>query len=89
MTTTTITITPAYVARICDGFELANLIHESAYDALTQHQIPFDPAVVHTLIVKITTALADECDTATTPDGDQYHLVPITTQDTTENRVAA
>jgi hypothetical protein len=89
MTTTTITITPAYLARIHDGFELANIIHESAFDAFTVHKIPFDPAVAHTLITKITTALADECDTATTPEGDAYHLVPVTTYIPIEKAAAA
>jgi hypothetical protein len=76
---TTITITPAYLARIHDGFELANIIHESTFDAFTMHNVNFDLAVVHTLIAKITTALADECDTGTTAEGDVYHLVPVTT----------
>jgi len=76
---TTITITPAYLARIHDGFELGNIIHESTFDALTMHNVDFDLAVVHTLIAKITTALADECDTGTTAEGDVYHLVPVTT----------
>ena len=79
MTTTTITITPAYLARIHDGFELANIIHESTFDAFNMHNVDFDLAVVHTLIAKIATALADECDTGTTADGDAYHLVPVTT----------
>jgi hypothetical protein len=89
MTTTTITITPAYLARIHDGFELANMIHEAAFDALTMHKIPFDPLVVHTLIAKITTALADECDTGTTAEGDVYHLVPVTTYIPNEKAAAA
>ena len=76
---TTITITPAYLPRIHDGYELANIIHESAYDAFNMHDVNFDLAVVHTLIAKITTALADECDTGKTADGDVYHLVPVTT----------
>jgi hypothetical protein len=76
---TTITITPAYLARIHDGFELANIIHESTFDAFNMHNVDFDLAVVHTLIAKITTALADECDTGTTAQGDVYHLVPVTT----------
>ena len=76
---TTITITPAYLPRINDGYELANIIHESAYDAFNIHHVDFDLAVVDTLIAKITTALADECDTGRTADGDVYHLVPITT----------
>lgn len=79
MTTTTITITPAFLARIHDGFELANIIHESTFDAFNMHNVDFDLAVVHTLIAKITTALADECDTGTTAEGDVYHLVPVTT----------
>ena len=89
MTTTTMTITPAYLARIHDGFELANIIHESTYDAFTMHHVDFDLAIVHTLIAKITTALADECDTGTTPDGDVYHLVPVTTYIPTEKAAAA
>ena len=89
MTTTTITITPAYLSRIHDGFELANIIHESAYDAFNMHNVDFDLAVVHTLIAKITTALADECDTATTPEGDAYHLVPVTTYIPIEKAAAA
>ena len=76
---TTITITPAYLPRIHDGYELANIIHESAYDAFNIHHVDFDLAVVHTLIAKITTALADECDTGKTAHGDVYHLVPVTT----------
>ena len=76
---TTITITPAYLARIHDGFELANIIHESTFDAFNMHNVDFNLAVVHTLIAKITTALADECDTGTTAEGDVYHLVPVTT----------
>ena len=83
------TITPAYLARIHDGFELANIIHESTYDAFTMHHVDFDLAIVHTLIAKITTALADECDTGTTPDGDVYHLVPVTTYIPTEKAAAA
>ena len=83
------TITPAYLARIHDGFELANIIHESTYDAFTMHRVDFDLAIVHTLIAKITTALADECDTGTTPDGDVYHLVPVTTVIPTEKAAAA
>lgn len=86
---TTITITPAYLARIHDGFELANIIHESTFDAFTMHKIPFDPAVAHTLIAKITTALADECDTGTLGNGDVYHLVPVTTFIPIEKAVAA
>ena len=89
MTTTTITITPAYVARIRDGLELANIIHESAYDAFNMHHVDFDLAVVHTLIAKITTALADECDTGKTADGDEYHLVPVTTYIPIEKAAAA
>ena len=89
MTTTTITITPAYLSRIHDGFELANIIHESAYDAFNMHHVDFDLALVHTLIAKITTALADECDTATTPEGDAYHLVPVSTYIPTEKAAAA
>ena len=76
---TTITITPAYLPRIRDGYELANIIHESTYDAFNMHNVHFDLAVVHTLIAKITCALADECDTGTTAHGDVYHLVPVTT----------
>jgi hypothetical protein len=53
------------------------------------HKIPFDPLVVHTLIAKITTALADECDTGTTVEGDVYHLVPVTTYIPTEKAAAA
>ena len=86
---TTITITPAYLPRIRDGAELANIIHESAYDAFKMHNVDFDLAVVHTLIAKITTALADECDTGTTTDGDVYHLVPVTTYIPIEKAVAA
>jgi len=86
---TTITITPAYLARIHDGFELANIIHESTYDAFTMHNVDFDLAIVHTLIAKITTALADECDTGTTADGDVYHLVPVSTYIPTEKVAAA
>jgi len=86
---TTITITPAYLARIHDGFELANIIHESTYDAFTMHNVDFDLAIVHTLIAKITTALADECDTGTTADGDVYHLVPVSTYTPTEKAAAA
>jgi len=86
---TTITITPAYLPRIHDGYELANIIHESAYDALNMHHVKFDLAVVHTLIAKITTALADECDTGRTADGDVYHLVPVTTYIPIEKAVAA
>ena len=89
MTTTTMTITPAYLARIHDGFELANIIHESTYDAFTMHHVDFDLGIVHTLIAKITTALADECDTGTTADGDEYHLVPVTTYIPTEKAAAA
>jgi hypothetical protein len=89
MTTTTITITPAYLSRIHDGFELANIIHESAYDAFNMHDVDFDLAVVHTLIAKITTALADECDTGKTADGDEYHLVPVTTYIPIEKAAAA
>ena len=83
------TITPAYLARIHDGFELANIIHESTYDAFTMHHVDFDLAIVHTLIAKITTALADECDTGTTPEGDVYHLVPVTTFIPTEKAATA
>jgi len=83
------TITPAYLARIHDGFELANIIHESTYDAFTMHHVDFDLAIIHTLIVKITTALADECDTGTTAEGDVYHLVPVTTYIPTEKAAAA
>ena len=86
---TTITITPAYLARIHDGFELANIIHESTFDAFTMHNVNFDLAVVHTLIAKITTALADECDTGTTAEGDVYHLVPVTTYIPIEKAAAA
>jgi len=86
---TTITITPAYLPRIRDGAELANIIHESTFDALNMHHVDFDLAVVHTLIAKITTALADECDTGKTADGDVYHLVPVTTYIPTEKAVAA
>ena len=86
---TTITITPAYLPRIRDGAELANIIHESAYDAFNMHHVSFDLAVVHTLIAKITTALADECDTGTTTNGDVYHLVPVTTYIPIEKAVAA
>jgi hypothetical protein len=86
---TTITITPAYLPRIRDGAELANIIHESAYDAFNMHNVDFDLAVVHTLIAKITTALADECDTATTSEGDAYHLVPVTTYIPIEKVAAA
>ena len=86
---TTITITPAYLPRIRDGFELANMIHESTYDAFNMHHVDFDLAVVHTLIAKITTALADECDTGTTPEGDAYHLVPVTTYIPIEKAAAA
>ena len=86
---TTITITPAYLTRIHDGYELANIIHESTYDAFTMHNVDFDLAVVHTLIAKITTALADECDTGTTANGDVYHLVPVTTYIPTEKAAAA
>ena len=86
---TTITITPAYLPRIRDGAELANIIHESAYDAFNMHHVDFDLAVVHTLIAKITTALADECDTGTTAHGDVYHLVPVTTYIPIEKAVAA
>jgi len=89
MTTTTITITPAHLARIHDGFELANIIHESTFDAFNMHNVDFDIAVVHTLIAKITTALADECDTGTTAQGDVYHLVPVTTYIPTEKAAAA
>jgi hypothetical protein len=89
MTTTTMTIRPAYLSRIHDGFELANIIHESTYDALTMHHVDFDLAFVHTLIAKITTALADECDTGTTAEGDVYHLVPVTTYIPTEKAAAA
>jgi len=89
MKTTTMTITPAYLARIHDGFELANIIHESTYDAFTMHHVDFDLAIIHTLIAKITTALADECDTGTTADGDVYHLVPVTTYIPTEKAAAA
>ena len=89
MTTTTMTITPAHLARIHDGFELANIIHEAAFDALTTHKIAFNPLIVHTIIKNITTALADECDTGTTPDGDVYHLVPVTTYIPTEKAAAA
>jgi len=89
MTTTTITITPAHLARIHDGFELANIIHESTFDAFNMHNVDFDIAVVHTLIAKITTALADECDTGTTAQGDVYHLVPVTTYVPTEKAAAA
>jgi hypothetical protein len=89
MTTTTMTITPAYLARIHDGFELANIIHESTYDAFTMHHVDFDLAIIHTLIAKITTALADECDTGTTAEGDVYHLVPVTTYIPTEKAAAA
>ena len=83
------TITPAYLARIHDGFELANIIHESTYDAFTMHHVDFDLAIIHTLIAKITTALADECDTGTTAEGDVYHLVPVTTYIPTEKAAAA
>ena len=86
---TTITITPAYLPRIHDGYELANIIHESAYDALNMHHVDFDLAFVHTLIAKITTALADECDTGKTADGDVYHLVPVTTYIPIEKAAAA
>jgi hypothetical protein len=86
---TTITITPAYLARIHDGFELANIIHESTYEAFTVHDVDFDLAVVHTIIANITTALADECDTGTTADGDVYHLVPVTTYIPIEKAAAA
>ena len=86
---TTITITPAYLPRIHDGYELANIIHESAYDAFNMHHVEFDLAVVHTLIAKITTALADECDTGRTADGDEYHLVPVTTYIPIEKAAAA
>ena len=86
---TTITITPAYLPRIRDGAELANIIHESTYDAFNMHHVAFDLAVVHTLIAKITTALADECDTGTTTNGDVYHLVPVTTYIPIEKAVAA
>ena len=86
---TTITITPAYLPRIRDGAELANIIHESAYDAFKMHNVDFDLAVVHTMIAKITTALADECDTGTTTNGDVYHLVPVTTYIPIEKAVAA
>jgi len=86
---TTITITPAYLARIHDGFELANIIHESTFDAFNMHHVEFDLAVVHTLIAKITTALADECDTGTTADGDVYHLVPTTSYIPIEKAAAA
>lgn len=86
---TIITITPAYLPRIHDGFELANIIHESTFDAFNMHNVNFDLAVVHTLIAKITTALADECDTGTTADGDVYHLVPVTTYIPTEKAAAA
>ena len=86
---TTITITPAYLARIHDGFELANIIHESTFDAFNMHNVNFDLAVVHTLIAKITTALADECDTGTTAQGDVYHLVPVTTYIPIEKAAAA
>ena len=86
---TTITITPAYLARIHDGFELANIIHESTFDAFNMHNVDFDLAVVHTLIAKITTALADECDTGTTAEGDVYHLVPVTTYIPNEKAAAA
>ena len=89
MTTTTITITPAYLARIHDGFELANIIHESTFDAFKLHDVDFDLAVVHTLIAKITTALADECDTGTTAEGDVYHLVPVPIYIPTEKAAAA
>lgn len=86
---TTITITPAYLPRIHDGYELASIIHESAYDAFNLHNVAFDVAVVHTLIAKITTALVDECDTGKTADGDVYHLVPVTTYIPTEKAAAA
>jgi len=86
---TTITITPAYLARIHDGFELANIIHESTFDAFNIHDVDFNLSVVHTLIAKITTALADECDTGTTADGDVYHLVPTTTYIPIEKAAAA
>ncbi len=87
--TTTITITPAYLPRIRDGYELANMIHESAYDAFTLHNVAFDLGVVHTLIGKITTALAEECDTGITADGDEYYLVPVTTYIPIEKAAAA
>jgi hypothetical protein len=85
---TTITITPAYLPRIRDGAELANIIHESTFDAFNMHDVDFDLAVVHTLIAKITTALADECDTGTTAEGDVYHLVPVTTYISIEKAAA-
>jgi hypothetical protein len=53
------------------------------------HNVDFDLAVVHTLIAKITTALADECDTGTTAEGDVYHLVPVTTYIPNEKAAAA
>jgi len=82
-------VTPAYLDRIRDGHELANLIHEAAFDAFATHKIRFDLAVADSLILNIATELADECDTAKTADGAEYHLVPVTTYIPIEKAAAA
>lgn len=73
----TFTITPAPMSIIRDGNELADLIHETVWDALDQNGKKPHPMVISTAQALMLDACREEYAIATDQDGDAYYLVPV------------
>ena len=73
----TYTITPAPLNIIRDGHELADLIHETVWDALHTNGKKPHPMVISTAQELMLDSCREEYDIATDQDGNQYFLVPV------------
>lgn len=80
----TYTIQPAPMSIIRDGHELADLIHESVWDALDQNGKKPHPMVISTAQELILAACQEEYEIATGEDGDSYYLVPVPQKEQTQ-----
>ena len=70
-------IRPALLEVIKDGRELECMIHESLWDAWTQHGKKLDKTIIQTTIGLLLQAFSEECDTGHDPEtGERFYLVP-------------
>lgn len=73
----TYTITKAPMAIIRNGHELADLIHETIWDALDVNGKKPNPLVIRAAQELMLDACSEEYDIATDAKGDAYYLVPV------------
>ena len=70
-------IRPALLEKLKAGHEFESMIHESLWDAWTQHGKKLDKTLIQTTTDLLLQAFAEECDVGHDPEtGERFYLVP-------------